>query len=99
MRWPKATRWSPRMSARSFETDDVAVALNTALMGDGAVIHVAAGTVLDAADPSGVRAPARRRLGLHPLADRGGEGRAGHVLPKAMRPNGEHQVNIARSSW
>lgn len=29
-----------------FETDDVAVALNTALMGDGAVIHVAAGAVL-----------------------------------------------------
>ena len=29
-----------------FETDDAAVALNTALMGDGAVIHVAAGTVL-----------------------------------------------------
>ena len=29
-----------------FETDDAAVALNTALMGDGAVIHVAAGTAL-----------------------------------------------------
>jgi Fe-S cluster assembly protein SufD len=29
-----------------FETDDAAVALNTALMGDGAVIHVAARTVL-----------------------------------------------------
>lgn len=29
-----------------FETDDVAVALNTALMGDGAVIRVAAGTTL-----------------------------------------------------
>ena len=29
-----------------FETDDAAVALNTALMGDGAVIHIAAGTVL-----------------------------------------------------
>lgn len=29
-----------------FATDDVAVALNTALMGDGAVIHVAAGAVL-----------------------------------------------------
>jgi Fe-S cluster assembly protein SufD len=29
-----------------FETDDAAVALNTALMGDGAVIHVAAGAVL-----------------------------------------------------
>ena len=29
-----------------FETDDAAVALNTALMGDGAVIHVAAGTEL-----------------------------------------------------
>jgi Fe-S cluster assembly protein SufD len=28
---------------RTFATDDVAVALNTALMGDGAVIHVAAG--------------------------------------------------------
>lgn len=31
---------------RVFETDDAAVALNTALMGDGAVIHVAAGAVL-----------------------------------------------------
>ena len=30
-----------------FETDDVAVALNTALMGDGAVIHVAADTRLE----------------------------------------------------
>ncbi|MDO9413605.1 MAG: Fe-S cluster assembly protein SufD [Pseudolabrys sp.] len=30
-----------------FPTDDIAVALNTALMGDGAVIHVAAGTVLE----------------------------------------------------
>ena len=29
-----------------FETKDPAVALNTALMGDGAVIHVAAGTEL-----------------------------------------------------
>jgi Fe-S cluster assembly protein SufD len=29
-----------------FATDDAAVALNTALMGDGAVIHIAAGTVL-----------------------------------------------------
>ncbi len=29
-----------------FETEDAAVALNTAFMGDGAVIHVAAGTVL-----------------------------------------------------
>ncbi len=29
-----------------FATDDAAVALNTALMGDGAVIHVAAGSVL-----------------------------------------------------
>ena len=29
-----------------FETDDVAVALNTALMGDGTVIHVATGTIL-----------------------------------------------------
>ena len=27
-------------------TDDVAVALNTAFMGDGAVIHVAAGAIL-----------------------------------------------------
>jgi len=31
---------------KTFETDDTAVALNTALMGDGAVIHVAAGTML-----------------------------------------------------
>ena len=30
-----------------FETDDAAVALNTALMGDGAVVHVAAGTVVE----------------------------------------------------
>ncbi len=30
-----------------FETDDAAVALNTSLMSDGAVIHVAAGTVLE----------------------------------------------------
>ena len=30
----------------TFETDDAAVALNTALMGDGAVIHVAAGVEL-----------------------------------------------------
>jgi Fe-S cluster assembly protein SufD len=30
-----------------FETDDAAVSLNTALMSDGAVIHVAAGTVLE----------------------------------------------------
>jgi Fe-S cluster assembly protein SufD len=29
-----------------FATDDIAVALNTALMGDGAVIHIAAGTEL-----------------------------------------------------
>ena len=31
---------------RTFATDDVAIALNTALMGDGAVIHVSAGTAL-----------------------------------------------------
>ena len=31
---------------KTFETDDVAVALNTALMGDGAVIRVSAGAVL-----------------------------------------------------
>jgi len=31
---------------KTFETDDVAVALNTALMGDGAVIRVAAGAAL-----------------------------------------------------
>lgn len=31
---------------KTFETDDIAVALNTALMGDGVVIRVAAGTVL-----------------------------------------------------
>ncbi len=31
---------------KTFETDDAAVALNTALMGDGAVIQVAAGTEL-----------------------------------------------------
>ncbi|MFA6266924.1 MAG: Fe-S cluster assembly protein SufD [Pseudolabrys sp.] len=31
---------------KTFETDDIAVALNTALMGDGAVIRVAAGTAL-----------------------------------------------------
>jgi Fe-S cluster assembly protein SufD len=31
---------------KTFETDDVAVALNTALMGDGAAIRIAAGTVL-----------------------------------------------------
>lgn len=31
---------------KTFETDDIAVALNTALMGDGVVIRVAAGTAL-----------------------------------------------------
>ncbi|HTQ82539.1 MAG TPA: Fe-S cluster assembly protein SufD [Pseudolabrys sp.] len=31
---------------KTVETDDVAVALNTSLMGDGAVIHLAAGTAL-----------------------------------------------------
>ena len=31
---------------KTFETDDAAVALNTALMGDGAVIRIAAGTTL-----------------------------------------------------
>lgn len=31
---------------KTFATEDVAVALNTALMGDGAIIHVAAGTEL-----------------------------------------------------
>ncbi len=31
---------------KTFATDDVAVALNTAFMGDGAVVHVAAGTKL-----------------------------------------------------
>lgn len=31
---------------KTFETDDAAVALNAALMGDGAVIHIAAGTEL-----------------------------------------------------
>lgn len=31
---------------KTFETDDIAVALNTALMGDGVVIHVTAGTAL-----------------------------------------------------
>lgn len=32
---------------KAFATDDIAVALNTALMGDGAVIHIAKGTVLE----------------------------------------------------
>ena len=39
----------PRLAAdlgKTIETDDVAIALNSALMGDGAVIHVAAGTAL-----------------------------------------------------
>lgn len=34
------------MLGKTFETDDIAVALNTALMGDGVVIRVAAGTAL-----------------------------------------------------
>ena len=43
-------------------TDDVAVALNTAFMGDGAVIRVARGRDARAADPSRLRAmPARSR--------------------------------------
>ena len=43
-------------------TDDVAVALNTAFMGDGAVIHVAAGVGAGAAAPSRLRRmPARSR--------------------------------------
>jgi Fe-S cluster assembly protein SufD len=43
------TKGDPLVAAhvgKVFATDDAAVALNTALMGDGAVIHIAAGTVL-----------------------------------------------------
>ena len=46
-RWPNALGKSDPLVAahvgRTFATDDVAVALNTALMGDGAVIRVSAG--------------------------------------------------------
>jgi hypothetical protein len=40
---------------RAFATDDVAVALNTALMSDGAVIRISAGATLRAADQSRLR--------------------------------------------
>ena len=57
---------------KTFETDDAAVALNTALMGDGAVIRVAAGADAQAADPSGLRRRQRQaELGLHAFAGRG----------------------------
>ena len=42
----KGDRLVTRHVGKTIETDDVAVALNTALMGDGAVIRVAAGTTL-----------------------------------------------------
>ena len=59
-------------------TDDVAVALNTAFMDDGAVIHVAAGARARAADPSRLRQFRRAGgLGLHALAGRHRARRAG----------------------
>ena len=50
-----AMRWSPAMSARPSPPRTSAVALNTAFMGDGAVIHVADGAAMQAADPSRLR--------------------------------------------
>ena len=52
--------------------DDIAVALNTAFMGDGAVIRVAAGAQDRASDASVVRRGRRSRRGdVHALAGRG----------------------------
>jgi Fe-S cluster assembly protein SufD len=42
----KSDRLVTKHVGKTVETDDIAVALNTALMGDGAVIRVAAGTAL-----------------------------------------------------
>ena len=59
-------------------TDDVAVALNTAFMGDGVVIEVAPSARADAAAASRVLQCRRRAgLGVHPLARRDRQGRAG----------------------
>ncbi len=84
----------PRVAAhvgKTFPNDDVAVALNTALMGDGAVIHVAAGTAL--ARPIHLvfarQREAERRF--HPLAGGGREGRQGdhHREPRGRCDAGQ----------
>ena len=83
-----------RHVGKTFATDDVAVALNTALMGDGAVIRVADGAVTEAADPSCLCDRQRQaELCFRALAGRGGEGRQGdhHREPRKRRA----QVNAA----
>ena len=91
------SRWThPRRQA--CRRDDVAVALNTAFMGDGAVIHVAPGAAV--ARPLHlvfVAAGRPSRLGdLHALARRGREGRARHAGREPRgRGGASYQVNAA----
>ena len=77
---------------KTIETDDVAVALNTALMGDGAVIRIAAGTMLKRPIHL-VFARRDAELGLHPFAGSGREGRAGDL--DRNHAGGASQVNAA----
>ena len=68
-------------------------------MGDGAVIHVAAGAAIEAADPSGVcRRQRQAELGLHPLAGRGREGRASAIVDREPRRAATTR-SMPRSSW
>ena len=86
-----------QISARSCRPNgEGVVALNTALMRDGAVIHVAKGATRRAADPSGVRRDRRQAgLGVHPLAGRDRAGRARHAgrePRRQCRPSGQYRA-------
>ena len=65
-----------RISASLRPTSDVAVALNTALMGDGAVIRVARRRDHQAAAASRLRRVGKAGGEFHPFADDGRQGRA-----------------------
>ena len=77
-------------------TDDVAVALNTAFMGDGAVIHVRKRREQRAADPS--RAVFSGKTAAATYSALGGDRRDGRAAHADREPRGARRASTIRST-